>query len=91
MLPRHVQRELRLLRSVRHPCVVSLKDVVQQVGDRTGFGCVGSSVGARVPGVHRLCRCLPSRCCFARISSLLALVVGACSPYSPGMYALCLC
>ncbi|KAL4458336.1 hypothetical protein ABPG75_013201 [Micractinium tetrahymenae] len=30
VLPRHVQRELRLLRTVRHPCVVALKEVLQQ-------------------------------------------------------------
>ncbi len=91
MLPRHVQRELRLLRSVRHPCVVSLKDVVQQVGGRTGFRLRGKQRWATLPGVHRLCHCLPSCCFFARVSSVPALVVRACSPYSPSTGALCLC
>lgn len=52
MLPRHVLRELDLLRNVLHPCVVSLKEVLQQVGGQTGCPCGEGGLDSS-PFTHR--------------------------------------
>jgi serine/threonine protein kinase len=56
VLPLHVQRELCLLRAVRHPAVVSLLGVQQQVR-----GC------ACVVGVEACCSCM---LCWCRVALL---------------------
>ena len=49
VLPRHVYRELRLLRTVRHPAVVSLLGVQQQVrGGESACVWMGSGLNAAV-------------------------------------------